>query len=204
MAKPYSGENTLTYLITLMKTALAGKLDRGDVVNDLTSADPGKVLSAAQGKALAERIQNAGGGDMLKAVYDADGDGIADNALRLEGRAASDFTTPASLQAYVTGLKGQPGGLVPLMEDGKINSVYLPSYVDDVLEGYLSGGFFYAEETHETLLPGEGGKIYIDLPSNVSYRYSGSVYVPITSSDLTEISNQAVQAIWDAAGGEDA
>lgn len=141
---------------------------------------------------------------MLKAVYDADGDGIADNALRLEGRAASDFTTPASLQAYVTGLKGQPGGLVPLMEDGKINSVYLPSYVDDVLEGYLSGGFFYAEETHETLLPGEGGKIYIDLPSNVSYRYSGSVYVPITSSDLTEISNQAVQAIWDAAGGEGA
>lgn len=66
MAKSYSGENTLTYLVTLIKNALAGKLDKTDVVNNLTSTDTEKVLSAAQGKILADQIAAAGGGDMLK------------------------------------------------------------------------------------------------------------------------------------------
>ena len=203
MAKPYSGENTLTYLITLMKTALAGKLDRGDVVNDLTSADPGKVLSAAQGKALAEQISNAGGGDMLKSVYDMDNDGVVDNAKKLDGHPAGYFATPESVSNYVAGLKGQANGLVPLGEDKKINSTYLPSYVDDVVEGYYHEGFFYADAAHTDLLTGEKGKIYVDLLTNLSYRYSGSSYVAITSSDMVEIDNTTVQEIWDAAGQED-
>ena len=203
MAKNYTGENTLTYLVTLIKSALSGKINKSDIVNNLTSTAADKPLSAAQGKALAEQISDAGGGDMLKSVYDMDNDGVVDNAKKLDGHPAGYFATPESVSNYVAGLKGQANGLVPLGEDKKIHSTYLPSYVDDVVEGYYHEGFFYADAAHTDLLTGEKGKIYVDLLTNLSCRYSGSSYVAITSSDMVEIDNTTVQEIWDAAGQED-
>lgn len=202
MSKPYSGENTLTYLITLVQNSLKGLVPKSDIVNNLTSTDADKPLSAAQGKALAEQIGNAGGGDMTKAVYDTDNDGVVDNAKKLDGHPADYFATPETVTAAITAQKGQAGGLAPLEADKKINSIYLPSYVDDVVEGYYYNGFFYSDEDHVTLITGEKGKIYVDLVSNVSFRWSGSAYVAITSSDMVEIDNETVQAIWDAAGQE--
>lgn len=204
MSKPYSGENTLTYLITLIQNALKGLVPKSDIVNNLTSTDTDKPLSAAQGKALAEQIGNAGGGDMTKAVYDTDNDGVVDNAKKLDGHEASYFATPETVTAAIAAQKGQPSGIVPLEADKKINSIYLPSYVDDVVEGYYYNGFFYSDEDHTNLITGEKGKIYVDLVSNVSFRWSGSAYVAITSSDMVEIDNQTVQSIWDAAGQEGA
>lgn len=202
MSKPYSGENTLTYLITLIQNAIKGLVPKSDIVNNLTSTDTDKPLSAAQGKALAEQIGNAGGGDMTKAVYDTDNDGVVDNAKKLDGHPASYFATQETVTAAIAAQKGQPGGIAPLEADKKINSIYLPSYVDDVLEGYYYNGFFYSDEDHANLITGEKGKIYVDLVSNVSFRWSGSAYVAITSSDMVEIDNAAVQSIWDAAGQE--
>lgn len=199
MAKKFSGENTLTYLITLVKNALAEKVNTSDIVNNLNSTDSDKPLSAAQGKALADQIANAGGGDMMSSVFDVDNDGVVDNAAALEGHKADYFAKAGEAAEYVSGLKGQAGGLAPLDADRKINSIYLPSYVDDVVEGYCSDGSFYADETHTQLLAGEGGKIYVDLLTNLSYRFSGSAYVAITSSDMVEIGNTEVQEIWDAA-----
>lgn len=57
------------------------------------------------------------------------------------------------------------GGLVP--------SSQLPSYVDDVLE-YANLASFPAT--------GETGKIYVDLATNKIYRWSGTVYIEISSS----------------------
>lgn len=202
MSKPYSGENTLTYLITLIQNTFKGFVPKSDIVNNLTSTDADKPLSAAQGKALAEQIGNAGGGDMTKAVYDTDNDGAVDNAKKLDGHPASYFATPETVTAAIAAQKGQPGGIAPLEADKKINSIYLPSYVDDVVEGYYYNGFFYSDEDHANLITGEKGKIYVDLVSNVSFRWSGSAYVAITSSDMVEIDNATVQSIWDAAGQE--
>lgn len=204
MSKPYTGENTLTYLVTLVQNALKTLVPKSDIVNNLTSTDTDKPLSAAQGKALAEQIGNAGGGDMMKSVYDADGDGVVDNAQKLDGHPASYFATPETVTAAIAAQKGQASGIVPLEADKKINSIYLPSYVDDVVEGYYHDGFFYTDEAHTNLITGEQGKIYVDLVSNVSFRWSGSTYVAITSSDMVEIDNATVQAIWDAAGQEGA
>lgn len=66
-------------------------------------------------------------------------------------------------------------GYVPaeLDENGIILSSQLPSYVDDVLE--FNG-------LSEFPAVGESGKIYIDVEKNLSYRWGGSVYVPISSS----------------------
>lgn len=67
---------------------------------------------------------------------------------------------------------------------GKVPSSQLPSYVDDILEGYLLSNVFYLENTHTTVIPAESGKIYIDITTgqkNKEYRYSGSTYVQITN-----------------------
>lgn len=58
---------------------------------------------------------------------------------------------------------------VPIV-DGKIPSLYLPSYVDDVLE-FADLVAFPAT--------GETGKIYLALDTNFTYRWGGSVYVQI-------------------------
>ena len=65
--------------------------------------------------------------------------------------------------------------------NGKVPSSELPSYVDDVIEGYykIDDGKFYEESTYETEIIGESGKIYVDLSTNFSYRWSGSIFVQI-------------------------
>ena len=75
---------------------------------------------------------------------------------------------------------------------GKVPSSQLPSYVDDVVEGYYSTGVFYSDAGLTTPITGEVGKIYIDLLLNQSYRWSGSVYVQISNAvsginDLTDV-----------------
>lgn len=78
--------------------------------------------------------------------------------------------------------KGAANGVAELDTAGKVPSSQLPSFVDDVLEGYLSGGKFYEESTHASLINGETGKIYIDLSSGKTYRWSGSTYAEISQS----------------------
>ena len=80
-----------------------------------------------------------------------------------------------------------------------INQAYLPSYVDDVIEGYKSGANFYENIGLTVLLTGTIGKIYIDLTtgqSNKQYRFvSGTGFIQITNgliastNDVTEGSN---------------
>ena len=65
---------------------------------------------------------------------------------------------------------------------GKVPASQLPSYVDDVIEGYYYNGAFYEEAAHTTEITPEAGKIYVDLSTNVQYRWGGSAYVEISSS----------------------
>ena len=78
--------------------------------------------------------------------------------------------------------KGVANGVAELDTTGKVPSAQLPSFVDDVIEGYLSGGKFYKEASHTTQIAGESGKIYIDLTSSKTYRWSGSTFVEISQS----------------------
>lgn len=78
------------------------------------------------------------------------------------------------------------GSYAHLGNDGKVPSSELPSYVDDVLEGYLHNGIFYKTKadngTYSDQVNGESGKIYVDLPSGRTYRYGGTAYAEISSS----------------------
>lgn len=84
--------------------------------------------------------------------------------------------------------KGVANGYVPLNASILIPSEFLPSYVDDIIEGYLSGGIFYEESSHTIEITGEVSKIYVDLTTGQSskqYRWSGSVYIQITNGFIS-------------------
>jgi hypothetical protein len=77
--------------------------------------------------------------------------------------------------------KGAANGVAPLNASSKIDSTYLPSYVDDV-EEYANLAAFPVS--------GETGKIYVALDTNKTYRWTGSVYVEISPSDVNSVNGQ--------------
>lgn len=77
--------------------------------------------------------------------------------------------------------KGVANGVATLDGGGKVPSSQLPSYVDDVIEGYYYNDNFYEDSAHTELITPETSKIYVDLPTNKSYRWGGSEYVEISS-----------------------
>ena len=70
--------------------------------------------------------------------------------------------------------KGLANGYAPLNASTKIDSTYLPSYVDDVIE-----------VANYAALPvtGETGKIYITIDTSLLYRWGGTVYVQVGGQD---------------------
>lgn len=71
---------------------------------------------------------------------------------------------------------------------GVIAAANLPSFVDDVLEGYYgSDGVFYKNHDassgkYSDAYTGETGKIYVDFNTNKTYRWGGSAYVVISET----------------------
>lgn len=125
------------------------------------------------------------------------------NKTTVDAALSGTSTNPVQNKAVNTALagklnasaRGAKNGVASLNADGRVPSSQLPSYVDDVIEGYYYNEKFYQEEAHTTEITGEGGKIYVDVSTNLSYRYSGSTYVQITSSDMVAITNAEIDAI---------
>lgn len=79
---------------------------------------------------------------------------------------------------------GAANGVAELDANGKVPASQLPSYVDDVIEGYYNttDGKFYEESTYTTEIAGETGKIYVSLDTDKTYRWSGSAFVVISET----------------------
>lgn len=88
-------------------------------------------------------------------------------------------------------LKGQPNGVATLDNSGQVPSTQLPSYVDDVLEGYVDPSSivlpdytttaFYKTRTgsagnytYSNPYPKETDKIYVDVEDGKTYRCTGT------------------------------
>lgn len=69
--------------------------------------------------------------------------------------------------------KGSALGVAELDSNGLVPNSQLPSYVDDVIE---------VADYASLPLTGETGKIYVTLDDNLTYRWSGTVYVEISKS----------------------
>lgn len=107
----------------------------------------------------------------------ARGGAMVGNGLAMNGEVLSVDSSALVTQAE----KGAANGVASLDSSGFVPSGQLPSYVDDVIEGYYYNGAFYEESTHQTLITGETGKIYVDLTADSSYRWSGSAYISISN-----------------------
>lgn len=86
--------------------------------------------------------------------------------------------------------RGKANGYASLGGDGKVPADQLPSYVDDVSE--------FASKTNFPST-GEKGKIYVDLSTENIYRWSGSAYVEISPSLITQADIKKLQGIEDGA-----
>lgn len=100
---------------------------------------------------------------------------------------ASDVYSWAKQSSKPSYTIGEVSGNLPASRiSGTISSANLPSYVDDVLEGYLSSGKFYktkgSDGSYSGEITAEAGKIYVDLSNNKTYRWSGSAYVVISET----------------------
>lgn len=86
--------------------------------------------------------------------------------------------------------RGIANGIASLDGDGKVPASQLPSYVDDVLEGYYVDETHFAEKYIEdapVYYTPEKGKIYVDISedteySGKTYRWSGTKYAVISET----------------------
>ena len=118
------------------------------------------------------------------------------------------------------GIKVNPQKVPTLGDDGKISEGYLPSYVDDVIEGWFVPGdpdaepavpdIFYLTRTEvpdsdpveytysDPITNPESNKIYVDLASTDTYRWSGSVYVNISGAAIDIITEEDIDLLFPA------
>ena len=65
---------------------------------------------------------------------------------------------------------------------GKVPTSQLPSYVDDVITGTKMGATTFVDELTGASVPLERGKIYVDIPTGLVYRWTGTMFVEVSSS----------------------
>lgn len=162
----YDAQGHITGKGTTTMTMPANPNTWRGVQNNLTSDSTTDSLSAAQGKALKSLVDSkAASGHTHDDRYYTE----------------SEMNTKLNAKLNIS-LKGAASGLAELDSNGRVPSAQLPSYVDDVIEGYLYNSKFYKESSHTTEITGETGKIYVDLSNNKTYRWSGSVYAVISET----------------------
>ena len=125
-------------------------------------------------------------------------DGIAANNIANIGKAFSIKDATGEVEFIdldiiyeKTSNKGIANGYAGLDGGGKVPSSQLPSFVDDVLEFADFASF---------PVSGETGKIYIALDTNKTFRWSGSVYVEISTSGASSVGAVDIVQTSDGAG----
>ena len=167
-------------------------------------ATPGSTASRWMVESLGTFEGVAAGGGLLAANNLSDLASAGTSLTNLGGTTVGKAVfTAASAAAAQTAMSVVPGTDVASLVTGKVPAGQLPSYVDDVIEA-----------ANFAALPGTGeaGKIYVALDTNLTYRWSGSVYVQLatgsgvpaggtTGQVLTKLSGTDGDADWEDANG---
>lgn len=139
-----------------------------------------EALTTLNGNALTEvNALIAQSQALLRDGVSSDGDTLA--KLRTLLTLQNQISNSLDLTSVKLATGNQAGGYPVLDSGGKVASAQLPSFVDDVLEHVSLAAF-----------PGTGevGKIYVALDTNKTYRWSGSVYVYITSGAVDSVAGK--------------
>ena len=197
-----------------------------------------EVLKEASETSLAQEIEDRKAADqaldtkLTQAIKDeADSRAEYDNALgkridkEIQDRKDADTALDNKLQTNINKLekkhddfvatKGQANGLASLDGNGLVPSSQLPSYVDDVIEGYatyevsetgkLSNIKLYSDPDHANPITGESGKIYLNITPDeppYQFRWSGTQFVDSNTSSL--ILGEVTGTAYDGAKGRKA
>jgi hypothetical protein len=156
-------------------------------INPVTKTTAG-VMTAQDKTNLDETLPNA----IAKEVQD-----------RKDAIAALESSSNASIKALekkhddFVATKGKANGFASLDGNGLVPSSQLPSYVDDVIEGYatydvsetgkLSNIKLYSDPDHANPITGESGKIYLNITQDqppYQFRWSGTQFVDSNTSSL--------------------
>ena len=122
---------------------------------------------------------------------------------------SSDITLSASdVSAIPTSAKGAANGVCPLNANSIIDSAYLPSFVDDVVEAYarsgqtaLSSTWLATGSASGTVITPQTGVIYVlmedttDYTANSQFRWAGTSYVKLNDGGVSPITNEEINAI---------
>ena len=116
--------------------------------------------------------------------------------------------TASEVGAVATTAVGAASGVCPLNSSTKIDTAYLPSYVDDVIEAYarsgqtaLSSTWLATESASGIVITPESGKIYVlmadsgDYAANTQFRWGGSAYVKLADGGVSAITTAEIDAI---------
>lgn len=132
---------------------------------------------------------------------------VTGNGNAITGITASGGTLSATknLTFIEASEKGTANGICPLNANSKIDTSYLPSYVDDVIEVYpisgatqLSAGWLTATQEGSTAITPQSGVIYILMADTTSYdqnsqfRWGGSTYVKMNDGGVTALTNAEI------------
>ena len=151
-------------------TRLSSAINSSD---ETVAATPKAVKDAIESLDIAEITNTAG-----KTVATID---------EADGKVSATFQDISITSAQISD-SNAANKVLKLNASGLIDSAYLPSYVDDVIEGYFYNDAFYEEAAHTNAITGESGKIYVDLGGGRAiYRYSGSAFVEIPASPISDI-----------------
>ena len=104
----------------------------------------------------------------------------------LNGLANSMNSALQSAFNSITSTKGKADGIASLDNNGKVPSVQLPSYVDDIIEVAMATDLSQAVGKNGTSITPESGKIYVDCigdnASEKTYRWSGTKFSVVSDT----------------------
>ena len=207
MAEKYLGSEGIRHFLEKIKNGFVPK-DGSKVLSDNNFTDEMKqkltgVEEGANNYTLPTASDDVKGGVKIGKGLTMDGETLnADGLTSVSWQDVSgkpefkDVATSGSWNDILDKPLGQANGVATLDDGGRVPASQLPSYVDDVIEGWYSNEEFYQEEEHSNKITAERGKIYIDLHTDNEYRYTGSQYRRVNEVNLSPITNAEIDELF--------
>ena len=170
------------------------KLNRDVSTMNSRVSDVENSLSQAESKLSS--IENGAQKNVQSDWNATTGDASILNRPEFGALAFKDHVTAVEVGAIPTGAVGIEGGVAPLNSNRKIDAEYLPSYVDDVVEGYFFNNKFWSDAEHRQVITPSKGVIYVDLHTDNAYRWGGSEYVLISHGAGVDVRNYGRALTW--------
>ena len=193
---------------TAAQTALDGKVDKitgkGLSEANFTDAEKTKLAGIATGAEVNVQSDWNQGNDAADDYIKNKPSNLVQDASYVH--TDNNFTNAEKAKAdgaIQSTEKGTAGGVAELDEYGHVPVSQLPSFVSDVIDGYYDSETthkFYADAQHQTEIQGQSNKIYVDVNTNLSYRWSGSVFAEVSPSlALGSTDSTAYRGDWGTA-----